>query len=595
MGDLRTRDVIQVGHDAAAAQSSPVPAIAAVPPVKHFFVLMLENRAFDHMLGFSGITGSDATTGLSTSIVGATASHTNTYAGHTYPASKPADFQVITADQGPPHEFKDILRQLCGSGVEDTYYLASNLAAGVYPPPNNGGFVYSYATGLQESNPPGEGPSPNPGRIMNCYDPGQLPVLTTLAREFAVCDNWFSSLPGPTWPNRFFVHAATSGGLATSPVNSAIVASMTVSGYAFANGDIYSRLEDRGLNWRVYEGDELPQVFSLAGMNWSSFWHYDDMEEFQTDLAQPTFTPTYVFIEPDYGNLSGGNAGQFLDGTSQHPRDDVRPGEILIRQVYEAIRNSPHWANSVLVITYDEHGGFYDHVKPPTTVAPGDGRKYETNANHFNFARLGVRVPAVIVSPLIPRGVIDHTLYDHTSILATLERIFGLKPLTTRDEKANDFRHLFSLTTPRAGAADGPTSLAAPPASFTNASGPTSYKGMTAPHVSPLPTLPPGGGTLIDSPIHRRPSLRLEPDLERLLTNGLTPPTNLLGDAGPDLLGWLHVAFRRRLALHPANAPERATILVEYCSIQTVAEAELFIELARQEVRNFRAGEVPVV
>src|SRR5688572_9818210 len=134
---------------------------------------------------------------------------------------------------------------------------------------------------------------------MKCFDPGpspelgQLPVLATLAREYAVCDNWFSSLPGPTWPNRFFVHAATSGGLATSPTQGVIGESYTVAGFGFKNGHIFERLEKRGLEWRVYEGNEFPQVFSLKGMNNSALiGHFVNMPFFLPHLMSPSFFPT---------------------------------------------------------------------------------------------------------------------------------------------------------------------------------------------------------------------------------------------------------------------------------------------------------------
>jgi phospholipase C len=131
----------------------------------------------------------------------------------------------------------------------------------------------------------------------------------------------------------------------------------------------------------------------------------------------------------------------------------------LIKQVYETIRNSPHWEKSALVLALDEHGGFYDHVAPPPAVPPGDTITQSYVQNHFQFDQLGVRVPALIISPYIRKGVIDHTQYDHTSMLATVERLFGMKSLTNRDEAANDFLHLFSLDSPRE---DTPTTLPDP-------------------------------------------------------------------------------------------------------------------------------------
>src|SRR5208282_6490406 len=153
----------------------------------------------------------------------------------------------------------------------------------------------------------------------------------------------------------------------------------------------------------------------------------------------------------------------FRCGNSQHPMDDVTRGEKLLKSVYKAIRNSPHWENSLLIITYDEHGGFYDHVPPPIEVAPGDSITDPANNRYnFNFQQLGVRVPTIVISPFIPKGMIDHRVYDHTSVLSTIEAIFGIKSLTARDENAPRLDELLSLTNPRT---DTPTTLPDPPES----------------------------------------------------------------------------------------------------------------------------------
>ena len=145
--------------------------------------------------------------------------------------------------------------------------------------------------------------------------------------------------------------------------------------------------------------------------------------------------------------------------TRCHALDDITRGEQLIKTVYEAIRNSPHWERSLLIITFDEHGGFYDHVAPGPAVPPGDLVTADYQQFGFKFDRLGVRVPALVISAHTPRGVIDHTRYDHTSILATVERMYGMDNLTNRDKAANDVRHLLGLQNPRA---DAPVTLHAP-------------------------------------------------------------------------------------------------------------------------------------
>src|SRR5207253_3461968 len=168
---------------------------------------------------------------------------------------------------------------------------------------------------------------------------------------------------------------------------------------------------------------------------------------FANDIASSDYPYRYTFIEPSYGNILNNT---YMGGTSQHPLDDVTGGERLIKETYEALRKSPLWKNSLLIITWDEHGGFYDHVAPPAAVPPGDEPKNRnTNQWGFKFDRYGVRVPAVVVSPLIQKNSIDHRLYDHSSIPATIEKLFGLKALTQRDANANNLTPLLSLTTPR--------------------------------------------------------------------------------------------------------------------------------------------------
>src|SRR5438105_9472171 len=184
---------------------------------------------------------------------------------------------------------------------------------------------------------------------MKCYSPEQLPVLTTLAQEFAVCDHWFSSMPGPTWPNRFFVHAASSVGLDDSPALPSEVTSVLFNGYKFDNGTIYDRLDDENIDWTIYHGDVLPQALAISGMTAHLFdGHIKNFADFSHDVNNPAYATSYAFIEPNYGHVST----DFTCGNSQHPKDDVTRGEKLLKTIYETIRNSPHWDSSILIITY---------------------------------------------------------------------------------------------------------------------------------------------------------------------------------------------------------------------------------------------------
>ncbi len=473
---------------------------------------MLENRSFDHMLGFSAISGKDAATGADTQIDGLAGDESNSINGKSYRVQKDASW-VMPIDPG--HEFTDVLTQLCGTG-------ASYPPGGAYPALNNSGFVSSYAA---------TGGVADPAEIMKCFAPEQLPVLNALAREFVVCDRWFSSLPGPTWPNRMFVHAASSSGLDHSPTTEEILEWETIAGFSFQNGNIYDRLAAKGIKRRLYAGDEFPMVAALRGIGLGDIrpFHY-----FAGDL-QGSFDYSYVFIEPSYNPT-----GDYKCSTSQHPLDDVTRGEALIKCTYEAIRNSPIWQDSVLVITWDEHGGFYDHVAPPSAAAPGDDSSHSDYG--FTFQQYGARVPAIVVSPRIPQNLIDHRVYDHASIPATLEKLFGLPSLTGRDAAARDLTALLSLATAR----DTPKTLPSPAASGVGGCDPVSC---------------------FDQPV------------VPLLTT-LTRPFDSIDEG--NLPATVHVAMQHEIELFPTQVEQ---IRERVAGLETRADAAEYLADVRSKVR----------
>jgi hypothetical protein len=518
------------------------------PRIEKVFVLMLENRAFDHMLGHVRLAGTDAVTGAATEadgvLGGSFGNEDPANPGVSIPASTPADFKIPPEDRDPPHEFDGVLEQLCGAGA-----AYPDPVTGGYPPIDNSGFVSAYR---------GAG-SAHPEKAMLGYPPERVPVLVALAREFAVCDRWFSSLPGPTWPNRFFLHAASSGGLDDSPSGFEVASSSLIDGYRFEHGSIFDRLDEHCMDWEIFEGDEFPQAFAITGMNLNALeGRFTDFDDFADAVANPDYAPRYVFIEPDYGNILPTTSEDYTCGTSQHPLDDVTRGERLLKQVYEAIRQSPHWERSVLVVTYDEHGGFYDHVPPPAGVPPGDLLTDEDNDHHgFDFAQLGVRVPAVVVSPLIPRGTIDHTVYDHTSVLATIERLWGLQPLTRRDARAHDFLHLLSLRSPRANA---PLTLPEPARSGFRCEDDPRAAASASPDDAgrPLEDAPAEGGREAPRPV---PS---------------------------SFWGFMHVALRKALmTVPPGYRRERRELIQQFRRVRTEADARRFIHEARMRVRRY--------
>ena len=422
--------------------------------IQRFVVLMMENRSFDHLMGYLK-TVNPAVYGLTG----------NEYANFPNPATQqpPASTVDSTAEFAmpfdPPHEFMDVQKQLYGPAAGDTV-AAPKANPRVATAPMSG-FLYC-GNQVADANASSKGQG---YRVMQCFGVGEVPCIMTLAQEFALFNFWYSSLPGPTWPNRFFVHAATSGGLSDSPATGAIL-----GGYSFQNGTIYDALTKAGKEWRIYH-DGLPQtagIDSLRGEYVNPFTtNFRHMSHFAQDVQAGTL-PDYTFIEPHYGGFL---ATSYAAGNSMHPQDDVRLGDALIKQVYETLRGSDYWQDTVLIITFDEHGGFFDHVSPPAAVPTGDDARYANAADNFKFDLYGVRVPAIVISAYTPQGLVigsdpadPATRFDHTSILATVQARFGLPPLTARDKAANTLAAALSLDTPRT---DAPLTLPDPQAPIT--------------------------------------------------------------------------------------------------------------------------------
>ncbi|HWZ63634.1 MAG TPA: alkaline phosphatase family protein [Steroidobacteraceae bacterium] len=397
--------------------------------IQHVVVLMLENRSFDSMLGRL-YPPSGAFNGL-------TLNETNYY-GLTYgvwndPNMTPAAFSI--PDPDPYELFEDMNEQLFGN--RDRRDRRANMA----------GFAQNYGAPQPSSG------YRDPGAVMHYFDPvRQIPSISNLATAFGVCDDWYASAPCQTWPNRFFAHTGTALGYVdnhTFPM-------------PFDAPSIFRRLEDNRKDWRVYFHD-MPQSILLRDVWLYAPSHYRFFGQFLAD-AHAGVLPSYSFIEPRYF------ANLFINHhpNDQHPPHNVLYGEQLIVQVYNAVRSSRCWKNTLLVITYDEHGGLYDHVPPPPATPP------DANVNtkyKFAFDTYGVRVPAVLVSPWIPPGsrirspgypVGDGPRtgrpFDHTSIIKTVREVFSLGgQLTARDNVAPSLTPALSLAAPNN---DGPASLA---------------------------------------------------------------------------------------------------------------------------------------
>lgn len=369
---------------------------------RHVFVLMLENRSFDHFFGQAGLP--------------------------CVPSPDAAKWNYIV---GAPDRIKNDL----GHELKDV---------AVEIQPENGVPVKGFES------------IPNAKDAMAEFDAESLLVLRALAKEFAMFDNWFSSLPGPTWPNRFFVHAASSGGLTNSPSGWTCFRATNAAdcAFSFQNGTVFDRLEKAGKTWRVYHAGLFPQVLAIHGMveRHDDPKYFRDLnvggkhDPFAADLASG-YVVDYTFLEPDHGIPFG-------NGDSQHAPFSVAKGERLVKYVYETLRSSPIWPDSALLITWDEHGGFFDHVAPPTATPPGDrpinhGRE-DVRPSEFDFKYLGVRVPTLLISPCVPKGGLGSDLFpgatfDHASVVRSLRELFGLgAPLTERDASAPTWLPAFS-------------------------------------------------------------------------------------------------------------------------------------------------------
>lgn len=394
--------------------------------IEHVIVLMLENRSFDHMLGYLDhdnpdyprLTGNESNPHLP---------------GNPDVTVSPDAEETILV--GPNHHHEAMVRHMYGVYLEGNKFNYDR-------PTNNKGFAWEYEEYVKEvtKNCP-EGKTVGYGKeIMKCFRPDKIPVLSTLAKEFAVCTRWFSSVPGQTWPNRCYLHAGTSEG------------EVDIHLKPYCAKTIFELFnENNNVPWKVYhDGVTHLMVYGALSEDNNRF-NFKSVKRLYDDIKDNKL-PAYSFVEPDHFGI---------DSTSQHPNNntnakgkrDFLRAEKLIADIYNALITRPDVFNKTLfVITYDENGGMYDREPPPygnLVIPPDDDIHKKTG---FTFNVLGPRVPAVLVSPLIPQGTIDKTRYDHTSVIRSLCELFvSGKSLLKRDRAANSFLHNLSLSSPRMG------------------------------------------------------------------------------------------------------------------------------------------------
>jgi phospholipase C len=425
----------------------------------HVVVLMFENRSFDNVLGrlyepgevpaFEGVLGKD----LRNSIP-AWAEHGAERGFVPYGVAA----NMNTPDPDPGEEYPHINTDIYGVSAPDNRFVAlSKMVAPFNAPaagqtPSMDGFVADYISTFTSEM--GRQPTYDEyAQIMTGYTPQQMPVLSTLARNFAVFDHWFCEVPSQTFTNRSFFHAATASGFVINfPPATAFPVHNTAE-------TIFERLEAKGLTWRVY--CDAPSPASYTGIIHASRLrdrfasHFFTLDDFVED-AKNGRLPAYAFIEPDM--WAGHNdmhppISALLHGAKFDAPSSLLGGEMLLAKVYDAIRTSEspsgsNALNTMLLVTFDETGGTYDHVAPPAAVPPtADAPAGQMG---FTFDRLGMRVPAIAISPWISAQTVVTDNYRHTSLIRTLRDRWSLgAPLTARDADAPSLAPVLSRTTPR--------------------------------------------------------------------------------------------------------------------------------------------------
>jgi phospholipase C len=352
--------------------------------------LMMENRSYDHYLGARHLLEGEPSNGLT--------------AGMKNPRRGGPDVEILAAGADlcipdPPHSWTSSRTQF-GNGAND-------------------GFMVAYQDRF------GDAIAPHPMAYMTRE---HLPVTWALADGGTSCDAWFCSVMGPTWPNRFYWHSATSRGISRNEL---------ADGGSLQWPTIYHRLDDAGIPWAYYYSD-LPVVglwgnLELEGRIRRVMWDFFD------DAAAGKLPPV-VFLDPSFAS------------NDDHPPHHPLLGQQFIASVYRALAESPQWNNILFAITYDEHGGFFDHVPPPKTA---DDYAAE------GFDQLGFRVPGMVLGPYAKQGYVSSVTYDHTSVLAHIESMFGLEPLTARDAAANDLSDCIDMQRLADGAPAPPTEIPA--------------------------------------------------------------------------------------------------------------------------------------
>ena len=360
----------------------------------------MENRSFDHLLGYlDGVDG--ISKGQSCPV------DPNDPSKGTLPVL-PNGYDVAPDD--PIHDMTHIAVQINGGKMN--------------------GFLQSQVMANQTLTNP-----------IAMFTKESAPIINTLAAEYAVFDKWFCSLPGPTDPNRQFAMSGTSRGITTN-----------FNGTLYEQQSYIDYLRQHGYSSGGYYQHDLWQLGAYQDLvhNPLNAKNIKELDKHFYDDLKNGKLPTFTWLQPSMSTPVGSTGP-----TWQHPDASVTEGERFIKKIYESIRASPKWEETLFIITYDEHGGFYDHVYPPTGVPSPDGLKCVDCGTGYDFTTLGVRVPTIAISPWIKKGTIvsegngrpfANSAYDSTSIMATVNELLDVQapPLSQRMAWSSTFSHLIT-------------------------------------------------------------------------------------------------------------------------------------------------------
>ncbi|KAG6840883.1 hypothetical protein C0991_003476 [Blastosporella zonata] len=380
--------------------------------IKNVVWILLENRSFDNLLG--GIKGhgldNPINNGPFCNPVNVTQPNATTY------CSFPQDFDSIAND--PDHSITGYNLELFGTFNPNNTAIAEGTLT-----PTCQGFVNKQLISYPTLNP-----QVAAEQVLGHYSADEVPTLVNIVDEFVTFNRWFACIPGPTDPNRACSVSGTSAGHGTNDAS--------YGSHALTNKAVFQQVDEKGISWKNYGGTGSGDALYFSWVKANRAANVQPLENFYQD-AYLGLLPSLSYINPSCCGA---------DTNSMHPNGNVSFGQVLIKQIYDAVRTSPQWDSTMLVITFDETGGFHDHVPPPLAVRPDNLTYTETAKDKsvytFEFDRLGGRMPTFMISPYAPKSHTENNginpatnesyPYTATSVLKTLGYLWDLEDLTPR-------------------------------------------------------------------------------------------------------------------------------------------------------------------